>query len=531
MCRDARGWVGIALALLVAATPAGGQAFNRSEITALFFLPDGKTAIAACLDDKLHVYDVASGKERLAIDAHKDGVYAAALSADGKFVATGGGDGLIRLWDAQKLKEIRSFEGHKKEVLAVAFSPDGKTLASGGADRSIRTWDVAGGKEKKAWHGHELKVLSVAFSPDGKMLASGGTCTASIPGFVAGAIHADHVRLWDAATGKEIHQHTVRGAVVAFAPDGRSLVAAGTYAHGQQLEMGGTIRNAGTRATLGPVLKDGEWVELKGVGSAAALSPDGRLLALAYGSRLHLGKLRFENEMKHSRISLWETATGKEILVLPQDGATVVAISPDGKKLAAGFTFTQVQFWDLKPAGWPHAGKTPQLGAKELVKLWSDLAGEAEPAQQAIWTLAAADEPAVAFLKEKLQPEQPAGDQVRELLGKLDSDKYAVREAAFRDLKKLGPVAEGELRRAAADKKTSPEVRKRLQKLIDSWEKRPASAEELRQLRAIQVLERIASADARAVLARVAEGAPGAWLTQQAQLALQRLERHPISKF
>lgn len=89
----------------------------------------------------------------------------------------------------------------------------------------------------------------------------------------------------------------------------------------------------------------------------------------------------------------------------------------------------------------------------------------------------------VVFLKEKLQPEKPAGGQVNNLLIKLDSEKYAEREAGFRDLKKLGPAIEGELRKALAADKASPEVRKRVQKLLDDWEKRPASPEELRHIR------------------------------------------------
>jgi hypothetical protein len=200
-----------------------------------------------------------------------------------------------------------------------------------------------------------------------------------------------------------------------------------------------------------------------------------------------------------------------------------LAISPDGRKLAAGFAFAAVQFWDLTPQAWPHQGKQPNLDGKELDKFWADLAEEGPGrAHEAIWTLGAAGDPAVAYLKDKLQPAKSATDQVRELLLKLDSDKFAVREAAFGSLKKLGPVIEAELV-AALDGKVSPEVRKRVQKLLDSWDKRPASAEELRQVRAIQVLERISSADARAVLARLADGATGAWLTQQARLALTRL--------
>ena len=380
------------LTVLILATPAWGQPPNRSEVTAVFFQSDGKTAIAACLDDKLHVYDAATGKEQHAVEAHKDGVWAAVLSPDGKYLATGGGDSLVRLWDAGELKLIRSFEGHRKEVLAVAFAPDGKSLAAGCADGSIRIWEVASGKQLASWQAHEIKVLSVAFASDGKTLASGGTCTALIPGVARGAIHADYIRLWNPETGKPARQHTMRGTVVRYSPDGRTLLAAGNYVMGRNLEGGGTLRSSGTKVALGMPGRDGEWAEMKGIGSTAAFSPDGRLVSVAYGDRLHVavtgGKYRFENEIRHRRITLWEAATGQQILEIPEEEATAVAISPDGTKLMAGFMYLQVQFHALKPPGLGD-DKASRPEAKDLDRLWADLAGaEAGPAYLALRTFA-----------------------------------------------------------------------------------------------------------------------------------------------
>jgi dipeptidyl aminopeptidase/acylaminoacyl peptidase len=500
------------------------------EVTALFFLPDGKTAIAARQDDKIHVYDVATGAERSGIFAHKEGVWAAVLAPDGKHFATGGGDNLVRLWDTATLKPIRTFQGHAKEVLAVAFAPDGKTLASGSGDRTIRTWDVASGKEIKSWHAHELKVLSLAYSPDGKTIASAGSCSVAIPGFVQGGTHADQVRGWDSQTGKELHLPGRPGTTVCFTPDGRGLAAAGYHVTGTALGGGAVTVNRGTSATFGPLGTETPWADMKNCGGTLAMSPDGRLLAVAYGSRLHVvtkpfGKYRGDVETDPGRISLWETATGKEIMHVTQDGVTVAALSPDGKKLAAGVAAGRVVFYDLLPEEWPYKAKGPQLRDKDMVRLWIALSEEpAEPAYVAICMLSAAAQPTIEFLQQKLQPEKAAAVQVGDLLNKLDSEKYAEREAAFRDLKKLGASAEAELRKALADEKSSAEVRKRLQKLLDGWEKRPASPAELQFARAVQVLERIGDSQARALLARLADGTPGSWQTEQARLALKRLQ-------
>ena len=118
-----------------------------------------------------------------------------------------------------------------------------------------------------------------------------------------------------------------------------------------------------------------------------------------------------------------------------------------------------------------------------------------------------------------------SAETIRRLVAKLDHDKFARREEAGRELARLGPQAGPALRRALADAKTSRDARSRIEallKALDQW--LVTDRETLRGLRAVWVLERIGSPEARAILKRLAGGAPEARLTKAAKSALGRLK-------
>jgi hypothetical protein len=200
-----------------------------------------------------------------------------------------------------------------------------------------------------------------------------------------------------------------------------------------------------------------------------------------------------------------------------------LCFAPDGRTLASGLSDSTVLIWDVPPR---RTGLSPAgAGPKDLDRWWADLArpGGAN-VHQAIWSLAAVPGKSVPLLRDRLRP-APASqrERIERPIADLDSDDFDVRQRASREMERRATDAEPALLRALA-RGPSAEARRRIEALLE----RPRGApppEELRQVRAVQVLERAASAEARQVLRDLAQGEPDAPVTAEARAALQRLAR------
>ena len=505
--------------VLAAAVPAFAAPRSGNEITGLAFTPDGKTLISVSLDNHIRFIDAARQKERLHVEAHKDGIYGLALSADGRWLVTAGGDRKVRLWDVAKVKEVAVFEGHDKAVYAVAISPDAKLLASGGLDSTVRIWDVASGKEKHVLKGHEIKVTSLAFSGDGSTLASGGVSAATLPG-IMGLTQGDRVRLWNPLKGEERRVLEQRGEVVAFTPDGRWLTSAGMFVSTTPAAGGGISLGGGSRVAFWDLARGRELPPLEGHRTALTFS---RWPLLCHGlgqpappRRTH--HLRRAGAKGHPSLGLAHPRRGVEHGRCRErsDGAGDFSRRPTARRRQR-----EREHALLRPGatGWDAARARGLDDAKLRFRI--DALGEKSPAAyEAIWTLTAAGDRGTALLKDRLKPVQPAGDRVRKLIDELDSDQFNVRDNASKELAKLGSGVEAELRQALEKKEISLEFRRKVEALLEGMHQYPSTPEELRQSRAVTVLERIQTPAAHEVLETLAKGTPGAGLTRDARESL-----------
>jgi hypothetical protein len=243
-----------------------------------------------------------------------------------------------------------------------------------------------------------------------------------------------------------------------------------------------------------------------------AFSPSNRLLAVADPV---------------GRVRLHEVATGGEIgrFLGHHSDVGALAFSADGKTLLSGSEDGTAILWDVRAAAGRVAG-AGKMSQKRLVALWDELLkGEAAPAHRAAAELIAAGREATPFLLQGLGPvEIIEPKRLAKLLKGLGADDFEEREKSSAELAKLGFAAEAALQKLAS---SAPdlEVERRTNRLLKALKARSSGAYRVRAGRALEALEQIGTAEARAALKVLAERGPWLEMRRDAAAAVRRLEQ------
>jgi RNA polymerase sigma factor (sigma-70 family) len=530
---------------------------NRGLVTLAFSADSKSVAVAG---SSIRLLDLATGKDKLLALGPAHAVAAVPVTPDGHTAATIN-EGFIQLWDATTGRPKDRIGAAVHDIAALTASADGHTVFSLGGDRTLRLWDLRSGKERR-----RFDVPDIVAGPEKgaavRALSSGVLGAVTPDAATAVVVNADKsLRVLDLATGKERLKLPASEEWVystGLSPDGRTLIVChGDHtAHVWDVDSGKELRKfefaePSQPAPVAPVPVGGKpgkhnWAY------AASISPDGRLIAygsqtnylaihdVATGKAIHLienltpdgaGTFGFSPDSRmlawsgwrQSTIHLLELATGKERRSF--DGhkgrVTSLAFSADGRTLISGSEDTTGLVWDVFDTRAAKESLTDDDQEATWVDLGSDDAGLAF---RALGKLISVPKEGVAMLHKHLSPiTAPDARRLATLIADLDSDKFAVRNAAMKELANLGELAAPVLREAL-DKTASTEARRRIESLLAKLKDEGATGESMRQARAMEALERIATPEARQLLTKLAAGAAGARQTREAKATLARLQ-------
>ena len=253
---------------------------------------------------------------------------------------------------AQQATIVGTLDGHTDPVYAIAWSPDGKMLATAGFDNTVRLWDAATRKEIKKYEGHTKLVLAVAISPDGKHILSGS--------------QDNTAKIWDVPTSgpaKTFAGHPAALQALAIKPDGKQFAAAA----GKSVKI--------WDLTTGASVKD-----LEGhAGDVACACWRGDGGQLATGDKAHT-------------IRLWKgDFTPEATIETPADGVLGLAYLPGNQQLVSAGSDGLARLWQL-PVAAPRrfdtkgpvtafalgrdGTKLATAGADKVVRIWNPADGK-----------------------------------------------------------------------------------------------------------------------------------------------------------
>lgn len=371
---------------------------HKAPVRCIAFSWDGEQLASADEDGLVYFWIVATGQQirQLRPFAGPEGkVLSLAFAPDGTRFASGARNGTLKLWDIATRTWIASLEGHRAGILSVAFSADGSQLASASYDGSMRLWETETAREIRCIPLAQALGTAAAFGPDGTWLAGsavgleagmGHGVTAAMAAAPGGTLFADarfdgRVQLWEAITDREV-QRFVSGRgetrAVVFAADGKRLVSIDAdHLYVWEAATGREILRAGGNFSSVAFAPDGKYYAAADVDQRAVRlwkAVDGREIQLFAGHDDWVRSvafapdgLRIATGSDDRTVRIWDVATRFEThrLIGHSKYVYCVAFAPGHDELVSTGADGTVRFWNT------HSGRERGRCEGDGRALWS----------------------------------------------------------------------------------------------------------------------------------------------------------------
>ncbi len=448
--------------------PIGPPAPPGDVFTAVL-IDDGKTVVTGANQGHLIAWDVATGKIKDRFDNNLVG-FLAVGSPGGKTVRAIDFQQRSVVWEPGKKSETRARTAPVIQLgYPNTYAANGEWLAMRAPNGEISLRESESGREIKTLRPENRNVgyQLLRMSPDTRWLTA-----------------IDNVRMawtWEVTDGRLLPAFGPLPIVapLAFSPDGRLLLAIEPSAFLLWETSSGRVRARVPRAPNTPYI------------ASLAVSRDHRLLFAGNGQgELMLYDVLEKNEVR--RIAAHKGPINH--IIFPPSGNRFLTVGGDGTVLA----------WDADQL----AARLPvkPLPAENVREWMTDLSSlDGEKAAASVRLLAAHPDATMKLLRTLAKP--PADETVKriaDLIQQLDHPRFKVREDATKELGRYGVEAKKALE-DAVKKAPSEDARVRMENLLKRIQGGAVSAESLRELRLIEVLERIGMNEARELVAAMSK--------------------------
>jgi WD40 repeat protein len=327
---------------------------HDNGVYSVVFSPDGKSLLSGSSDRTARLWDIQTGRELRQFKGHSGTIRAAIFSRDGKQILTASDDTTARLWDAETGELLRVFGGHLDGVGKAIFAPDGRSVFTASWDDTIRQWtvgqaervftlpasysaslfapdgqtilveafkgnlawleDARTGRQLVRFSGHTADIVSMVVSKDKKYVLTGSFDKTA--------------RLWDAATGQELH--VFRGFTdwvnVNFSDDGKLVITwSNTWGGDRMVRVWQTASGKPVQA-----------IQLNQPVSMAVASPDDKTIVI---------------DTIDNVFSVWDIQSGRSTYQHQNNWVMFdLGFSPDGKYIITSGNNKMIQLWDVATA-------------------------------------------------------------------------------------------------------------------------------------------------------------------------------------